>query len=465
MSKTGRNDPCPCGSEKKHKKCCLEKAWEQKSKAHYFSRQYTQKDRASAIQKLLSFSTRPEFEGDREIGFTLFWGNSLTDRTEEEMKELGALEQTEINFNTWFLCDMNIEEGKTITDFFLTKQEKRLNKGESAYLKIARQTSLRLYEVHRVEKDKGFLLEDLWNGKRYQVRERAATHSFVQWDLMATRLIDTGNNNWEIEGGLYNYPARTKAFLLKGLKKHYKQYCKTQAENMNDTEFFKHIAIFFNRCWVELVAFPESPTILTSEQDEIVFTRVVFDQIDNKKLTAALDASSEFVLCENEQYTWGEDTPEYRRIMGTLQFRKQRMILETNSKERGEQGRRLLEDIAKKAIRYRITEYQDIKQAFDSKSKKGKSTSQSLPPEVEIQVVKNLMDKHYRKWLDEKIPALSHRTPRHAVTLKTYRRKVIDLLKELENTESHSVNRGKAPYDFEWLWKELGLENERIGPP
>ena len=25
MAKTGRNDPCPCGSGKKYKKCCLRK--------------------------------------------------------------------------------------------------------------------------------------------------------------------------------------------------------------------------------------------------------------------------------------------------------------------------------------------------------------------------------------------------------------------------------------------------------
>lgn len=25
MSKVGRNEPCPCGSEKKYKKCCIDK--------------------------------------------------------------------------------------------------------------------------------------------------------------------------------------------------------------------------------------------------------------------------------------------------------------------------------------------------------------------------------------------------------------------------------------------------------
>ncbi len=458
MSKTGRNDPCPCGSEKKYKKCCLGKALEPQSKVHYLSRRYTQKDRASAIDKLLSFSSRPEFEKDCEIGVTIFFGSQ---RTEEEMETLQDLGQTAINFHTWLLYDMNVEDGRTITDFFLERQGKRLNTGESTYLKAARQTSLRLYEVHRVEKNKGFLLEDLWDGKQYEVSERTATHSVVQWDLVVTRLIDTGNYNFEIEGGLYNYPARTKPFLLEGLKKTYEEYYKSPAENRDDTEFFKRVAVFFNRWWIDLVAFPERPEVLTSEGDEFVFTRVIFDQKGKGQITVALDASSEFELDENDQYIWGEDASESRRIMGNLLFSKNRIILETNSKERGEQGRELLERILGDAIRYRITEYQDIKQALKSEPKKGKPAPSSLPPEVEAQLVKDFLDKHYEKWLDEKIPALSNRTPRHAVTLKTYRPKVIDLLKEMENMEAHAATPEKEPYDFGWIWKALGLEDER----
>jgi hypothetical protein len=33
MSKTGRNDPCPCGSGKKYKKCCEEKIKHKKFQA------------------------------------------------------------------------------------------------------------------------------------------------------------------------------------------------------------------------------------------------------------------------------------------------------------------------------------------------------------------------------------------------------------------------------------------------
>jgi len=72
------------------------------------------------------------------------------------------------------------------------------------------------------------------------------------------------------------------------------------------------------------------------------------------------------------------------------------------------------------------------------------------------------MDRHYREWIDEKIPALGDRTPRHAAKLKTIRPRLIELLKEMESDEERGVREGEPPYDFGWLWKELGIEEERM---
>ncbi len=66
--------------------------------------------------------------------------------------------------------------------------------GERAYLAEAMKTHFRLYEVENVDLDQGFLLNDLWTGESYQVRERSATHFLVQWDLMATRLMRKEND-------------------------------------------------------------------------------------------------------------------------------------------------------------------------------------------------------------------------------------------------------------------------------
>ena len=121
----------------------------------------------------------------------------------------------------------------------------------------------------------------------------------------------------------------------------------------------------------------------------------------------------------------------------------------------------MLEEIAGDSITYQATEYQEPAQAIKSHRDEIPSKMGEIPQEIQAPLIKTFLDRHYMEWLDQEIPALSNRTPRHAVTLKTFRPKVIDLLKELENMEAHAARRGKIPYDFGWLWKELGLEKER----
>jgi len=71
----------------------------------------------------------------------------------------------------------------------------------------------------------------------------------------------------------------------------------------------------------------------------------------------------------------------------------------------------------------------------------------AIPFEVQEQVLGDVKDHHYRKWLDEPLPALRGRTPREAVRLKTWRPRVADLLKDLEVAEARAGQRGQPRYD------------------
>lgn len=53
MEKVGRNDPCPCGSGKKFKKCCEEKVTRKK-----FEAQVLTQEKGSLTTKAHSLSTR-----------------------------------------------------------------------------------------------------------------------------------------------------------------------------------------------------------------------------------------------------------------------------------------------------------------------------------------------------------------------------------------------------------------------
>jgi tetratricopeptide (TPR) repeat protein len=59
-TKTGRNDPCPCGSGKKYKQCCLRKEEEAEHEALAALSQAREKDRAGFVKSLDQFAAQYE---------------------------------------------------------------------------------------------------------------------------------------------------------------------------------------------------------------------------------------------------------------------------------------------------------------------------------------------------------------------------------------------------------------------
>jgi hypothetical protein len=81
------------------------------------------------------------------------------------------------------------------------------------------------------------------------------------------------------------------------------------------------------------------------------------------------------------------------------------------------------------------------------------------PSEDQKQVVHQVLENHYRKWLYEPLPALDDAAPRDAVTDPVTRVEVVKLLLEAEErtrTSSWPMNE----FDFDFLWEELGLSRD-----
>ena len=85
-----------------------------------------------------------------------------------------------------------------------------------------------------------------------------------------------------------------------------------------------------------------------------------------------------------------------------------------------------------------------------------------MPSEVERQVIRTALHAHYRRILDEPIPALGNRSPRSAAKTPKGREKVVAWLKMLENHGAAlRADDPMAGYDFGWMWRELGVEHLR----
>ena len=453
MSAIGRNDPCPCGSGKKYKRCCLQKeapapgAW-------------TAGERDSALARLMRFARRTELDGDRAAAELTFWGKRLERLTPAEAREAMDFEQSRFGFHEWLVFDCPLHGGGTIVERFLAREGGGLRSGERRYLERMRLSHLRPYEIQAVRLDEGLELLDLWANKRVRVRERLATRQLVQWDVLAARVILGPDGEPILDGSPYLYPTSAKELILRVLRR-LSRSLRGKLPRRDEATFFKSIGMAFHDLWLELVARRPLPTSVTAEGDEVVLCRAVFDVCDRSALEAALANHPELKREDDGSYAWLADSADeagFRRGFGMFVLEKGRVVLETMSRQRAERGRALLEGAAGPAVAYRATSHESVQRALERRPARRARPDDEVPPEAAAEIVQAFYEGHYRGWLDEPLPALAGRTPREAVGLKSARPKVIALLKDMENLSARERLEGRPAYDFGWMRGELGLE-------
>lgn len=451
MTSIGRNDPCPCGSGAKHKKCCLAR------EAGGLSAADDQSARAGAMAKLLRFSERPQFDMDLRIGSILFWADRLDELSEADAQALVDDPDSEVKFNAWFLFDLDIDGGRTVADMFLAQKGASLPATERSFLDRMRHSHLALYEVTSVEPGQGVHVRDLWTGAGTFVVEHAASRDLARWDVLGARVVPDSVGSARFEGGLYLYPVKDKAAILRELKRHHRRFVKHGGE-ADPAAFFRRHGMVFNYLWLEYVVQRPMPTVVTMDGDEIVFAKVVFDVINESRLLEALRARGDVVSQPDGSFVWLEGEGDDQRLLGTFILKGKRIRLETMSKPRAERGRQWLEALAGDAVRYHATSYESVVSALEQRARQTEpELTADVPPEIAADMIQTIHDRHYRAWVDQPIPDLNNKTPRVAAKSRALRPRVVDILKQLENHAERDRLAGRPSYDSDWLWTELGL--------
>jgi hypothetical protein len=182
--------------------------------------------------------------------------------------------------------------------------------------------------------------------------------------------------------------------------------------------------------------------------------------LDRDKVASRLVGRDDIVDQGDGTYVWLESVGELQRSLGTIVMEDGRIVLETTSQKRAEKARDWLPSLLGDAVRFRAISYEDIDQALKRGPAQSAKTISEIPPDVKAEVLGKLYEEHYRKWLDEPVPALGNRTPRHAARLITVRPKLIALLKDLESRSERQRRAGEPAYDPGWMWKELNISRE-----
>jgi len=448
MTKPGRNDPCPCGSGKKYKKCCF---------AAQPAPAREEEERQKAVDTLLRFGKR-NYRKELDAARLRFWGeyDPMGNLSYDEM------EAGDINFWEWvvFDCKPDPENGKSLIDLYREKK-RMLSLDEISMLEKMRAACLSLFEVREVFPDRGLILKDLLLGGEYEVTEKMATRGLRRWDILACRLLHI-DGDWILTGAIYLYLVQQKEQVLHKIKNAFKKY-KEAVPHATLHEFLKTEGYLFNHLWMETRSEISDPRLINASGEPVVISKAIYQIQDRVGLEQGLSALDDLERVEENQFLWLDHSKDKERpsILGTLTITGDTLAVEANSRERLLRAKERVATAARNAVHHQADSFQDPKQAaVDSRTNSVSSAGEEIPREIQEKLIKEYLDQHYEKWFDQKLPALNDKTPLEAMKTPEGKEQVIELLKLLENYEDENRRQGRPVYDVTWMWERLGLTRE-----
>ncbi len=459
MSKPGRNEPCPCGSGKKFKKCCLLAGPASGPAPDRAS--YTGAERLSALARLERF-IEDRLGPEDDTALEAFWGRYLDHPAEPDETTRRLSDDA---FDMWFAFDFTLDDGRLVVDRFL-QEHPGLSTGERAYLRTLAGTAMHIYEVVDALPGVSLTLRDVLEGDQVTVRERLGSRTLNRFDWIAARIVPRGASGQpEIEAGLLPLPPLLHGPVRSQLSCLREAFLR-ERPGAGVGAFYKETAPFFHDAWIGAILEPFVPDLRNTDGEPMVVTRVLFDVLDAPALVRSLDGQERIERVGESEYAWSGTNARNEPVsLGRLEHRDGGLVLETNSVERGERGRAMIESIVGSAIRHRATSHEDLARRVRESLRPGvredkseRSGAEALPPGVAEALTLNYYARYYRAWLDESIPALDGRTPREAARDSAVRPRLAELICGLEGMYQRALKDGHPAYDPSWMWSDLGFE-------
>ena len=387
-----------------------------------------------------------------------------------------------------------------IVDDYLKRRGWRDSVPCRRYMAALRDATMSVYEVTGVSSGIWVEVRDLVRGgEPVRVFEHLASQQMVRWDRIGARVVDYLGQK-VFTGALLPYAVNQSEELRRLIEAEVDTTLSTRSlkrSNLDQIEIGTVIAdtlatlpAAFTACWLagHLGAVDAPlPDLVNSEGEPIIFAETRFASREGTaaQIIARLDALKDFHRVDDDPPSWdwrgkidtrrdiggtglmlksrsaetGED------VFGSLTLEDDALRFTTNSLQRKERGNEILTAALGKLIGIGLTSLTNVQDALNRAREKSSTTTDAdddVLPEVPADVLRQYYDQHYREWIDMPLPAFDGRSPKEAVRTKRGEDEVVAMLKTLENMESRRSNAAdEPPYDFSWLWEQLGIAARR----
>jgi SEC-C motif len=472
--KPGRNDPCPCGSGKKYKYCCLsesataadlgEQTWRRLRAAidgyagdmlHFIAKCYG----VDAIQQgwfeFTMGKSKAFVQGDPNAELFFSW-----------LFHVWSPQKPKGNI----ISDATLY-GVTPSRAYLDRRAGRLHPLLQRYLETCLAAPFGFHEICECEPGVGFTTRDVFTGAELKVRERSGSATLARGDIVFGQIVALSGIAMVEALAPYSFPPSYKTHLIQA---------RTRPELKPPSDLALR-AVYFSLSDTYLN--PPLPKLHNTDGEPIE-PRTLYFEVDSAQ--AAFDALSSLALGSTREELLAEakfsakgavigaQIPWIRRnppkhdletvVLGQLHIADGKLKVEVNSAARASAFRKLLENTSGLKARYLRTRKHPIDVARAARlpgagagftPRSAEQEELLKQPEVRAEL-EQLQRRHYENWPEVALPALNNKTPLEAVREADGREMVEALIAQFER----DCSRMPVPADpavFANLRRRLGL--------
>lgn len=477
---TGRNDPCPCGSGAKYKRCCLEKSMPDLSEV-----------RAIKMREL---------QPDLERRMRSFAADQLTEEAYEEAWEEFTVGREEIDprgherqlFEPWFHYDWRpgrrwrgtAQSGAdmTIAWAYLSDRRRSLDEMERAFIERVSREPHSFYDVLESEAGRRLRLRDVLRRTEIDVWERSGSRVLQPGDVIYARAARLPGFALLVGTGSVPLPPIEKPLLIECRRSLARRFPQITDEVLHSAARELRDIYFGLR---DRVLNPPPPKLCNTDGDPLAFCTITYEveppRIAFEALKGLARGYGRADLLYGARYhrdgrlrsvelPWSKPGNRMRRdwdntTLGHLRIDDCRLTIEVNSEKR---ARRIQNEVKKRLgarAAHLKTVIKPVEAALRERARGSRRPGrgnrrikvEDLSTRREMRaIVQEFTERHWMSWPNEPVPALDGRTPAEAVKDPDGREIVEALLIQFERDERRK--RSSEPrFDFARLRQRLGL--------
>jgi len=513
--KPNRNGPCPCGSDKKFKHCCIDL--------------YNERIRWDGLEDSLRNKVDEfwkEFYYDKYIeGASNIYG-------EEDIEGCEDVPKRRLFFD-WFIHDYNIPDKRdTVIRLFIKEYENRFIDELERNTAIAWSNSaFRFFEILDIKRGFGYKVRDLFNeGNELFIYDKSSSETVKKYDIQYIRLYPVGNITRIGGGGL---------LLSRRHLPYIKNYVSNSAQKFNfgkinsigeqNSHVSNNLDNYLRAESLSIIKYLESltlrPTLTTSQGDIAVLSRSSFVIKNKRRLISLLNSSKDFTKLESygrvTRYDWVEalslnanrfkndddkenqyqkeedfltgeqialdtiawvpqsDEVESKsnsiikneayvpyRVLGNLSISGKNLIIECLSDKLHKNCNEIIQSLAGKYLTHIGDMYKELSDSSTQTENEDYYYDDNDDYHLDIhdeeaeafkQQIDDYFQNYYEDWVTMKIPALENLTPMEVSKTEKGRERLKEVLRQIENELARCNDKDVYPFPIEKISKRLGL--------